>query len=84
MMAVRMRPPLSPKAHAMALHFLVNADYAPRAFFIAASVAGSARRSFPVRATQHSGIGWTRVLIPPPAFNLRETAGYYHRLLAVA
>jgi len=30
MMAVRTRPPLSPKAHAMALHFLVNAGYAPR------------------------------------------------------
>jgi hypothetical protein len=67
----------------MALHFLVNAGCGPCAFFIAASVAGSARRSFPIRATQHSGIGWTR-LDPAAAFNLRETARYYHRLLAVA
>jgi hypothetical protein len=43
----------------MALHFLVNAGYAPCAFFIAASVAGPGRRSFPTPATQHSGIGWT-------------------------
>jgi hypothetical protein len=52
MMAGRIRAPLSPKAHTMVFHVLVNAGCALCAASIAAFMAGPARRPLLIRATQ--------------------------------
>jgi len=62
--------------------FLVSAGRALCALSIATSIGGPARWSLPISATQHAGIGWAHP--DPDVFNSRETARYYHRLLAAA